>query len=212
MTSIKQQRSEMIASGGLEQNSLLGASTSGRHARWIVSSDIPMSLDAIGLCERVADEVLEAHRAAIEAGQLADGSGPQAPLEVDGEAGRAAAKGERPAFRGVTKKGSFPSGLSRTPVTFRAGKLTSGRVGTRARTVISASAQLRGWLRKEAERGVEYFKTGGTIGELVQATLLAWADAEILQRVTPHGPRDRRARKHGPKAPEQFGPKRPRSR
>lgn len=207
MPSIKQQREEMIRSGGLDQNALLGSSYDGKRARWIVSSDLPSALDAGKLVERVADVVLAAHVASIEAGQRADGSGSQRSLDPKGASGRAATKGERPALRGVTADHRFPQGLRRRTVRFTGVKLASGRAGTRAKTRIIAPSRLRGWLTQERSRGVGYFYVGGAVAALVQATVLAWARAEVLAKAEVFGPRERRAPKQGPKLPPMQGPK-----
>lgn len=207
MASIKKQRQEMVQSGGLDSNALLGSTFNGKRAKWIVSSDLPSSLDAGKLVELVADTVLEAHRAAIEAGVRADGSGAQPPLNPDGGSGRAALAGERPSARGVTAAHKFPGGLRRRSVRFSAGKLASGRTGTRAKTRIQAPSRLRGWLRQEGTRGVGYFFVGGAIATLVQQAVLGWTRAEVLAKADVFGPVERRAPKSGPKLPPKQGPK-----
>jgi hypothetical protein len=209
MASIKTQREEMIRSGGLDSNALLGSSYDGKRARWIVSSDLPSALDAGKLVERIADVVLEAHRSAIEAGVRADGSGSQPPLDPKGASGRAALRGERPSLRGVTQDHRFPQGLRRRSVRFSGVKLASGREGTRAKTRIVAPSRLRLWLAQEGRRGVRYFYVGGTIAALVQAAVLAWTRAEVLAKADVSGPRERRAPKQGPKLPPKQGPKLP---
>jgi hypothetical protein len=207
MPSIKAQRETMIRSGGLDQNALLGSSFEGSRCKWIVSSDLPAALDAGKLAQVVADVVLEAHRLAIEAGVRADGSGAQPQLDPKGASGRSAAAGERPSLRGVTKDHRFPQGLRRRSIKFTGVKLASGREGTRAKTRIAAPSRLRLWLAQERRRGVGYFYVGGAIAALVQATVLAWARAEVLAKADTFGPRERRSPKQGPKLPPKQGPK-----
>jgi hypothetical protein len=211
MASIKKQREAMIASGGLDQNALLGSSHNGRRAKWLVSSDIPAAMDAVLLCETVADAVLDAHRTAIEAGERPDGSGPQPALDPGGASGREATRGDRPNLRGVRRGRAFVRGLERTPVKFSGSKLTSGRRGTRAKTTIRAGVLNRGWVKDEADKGISYFSAEGTIAELVQRTLLAWADAELIAKVPMQGPRERRAPMQGPKLPPMQGPRQQKS-
>lgn len=207
MASIKKQREVMIASGGLDQNALLGASYDGKRARWIVSTNVLAALDAGALVVRVANVVMRAHRVAIEQGLRADGSGAQKALNPKGQSGRAATAGDRPPLRGVTARHAFPQGLRRGSVRFSGAKLASGRGGTRAKTRISAPSRLRGWLVQEGKRRVEYFFVGGAIAELVQRTVLEWARAEVIGVVEMSGPRERRAPMQGPKLPPRQGPK-----
>lgn len=182
MASIRKQRAEALAadSGG---NSLLGASTSGRGARWIVITDVPLALDAVTLCELVVNETLKLHREAIIAGEKADGTGAQVGLKPYGESGRAAAAGKRPAIRGLTARARFPATLVRTAVKVTGTKMMSGRQGTKARATIRPAPTMRGWLAREAARGVGYFTAHGAVAERAQAVLLEWAKAEI--RPTP---------------------------
>jgi hypothetical protein len=179
MASIKKQREAALAAGAGDSNTLLGASTTGRSARWIVITDVPMALDAISLCELITNEVMKVHREAIADGVKADGSGPQPPLDPKGTSGRAAAKGLRPNLRGVTAKGSFPASLTRSQVKVTGTKMMSGRQGTKARATITAAPRLRGWLGREAARGVGYFTAHGAVIERVQRVLLEWTQAAI---------------------------------
>lgn len=158
-------------------------------ATWVVSTDFAPAFDAVSLCEAISDEILEANYQAVAKGQKADGSGAQPPLDANGEQGRLASKGKRPALRGVRgnqSKKPFAESLTRKKITVRKRprKLTSGVEGVVAATTIEPDPAHKAYVRREARgdkvpEGVEFFYVEGAVEQAIERVLSGWADLAL---------------------------------
>ena len=126
----------------------------------------------------VSEAVIAHHRDRIIAGQKADGSGPQVALDPSGTQGALADSGARPDVRGHTKKAYFPNKLRRTKIrtSRKPVRFGKGHIGIRAACEIKPPP-IGNWLDKEAERGVEYFYTGGDVDKVVDAAIARYVEA-----------------------------------
>lgn len=131
-------------------------------------------LDAIRLNTAVAEAVAEHHRKAINAGEKADGSGPQPPLRGKRQIADVAA-GKRPNKRGVTNKRAFPNSIK----VMRSATRSASREASRDVKVVGAVGPYSPWLAREEGRGVQYLYTEGEVEQAVDRAIEAEIDRVI---------------------------------
>lgn len=129
---------------------------------WHDRTTFAPNFDAVSLLVAVADPVMEAISENIKDGKEGDGS-PQLPLDAKGEQGVRAAKGERPKPRGWNGRSDgrgFPDAIERTKIVASGTVKSIGnkRMGVQASCKIRPGPRHRGFVIREAQNGIEYFK------------------------------------------------------
>lgn len=146
--------------------------------------------DARYLVRDISNAILEHHVKSIESGQKADGSGAQPRLAPEGNAGKQAARGERPNVRGIARTDgkNLADRLARAKIkgdgklvkigTRKTGSKKGGNLvkssifGTRASTRIGPDNGGHGkYLSKELQEGNRFLFADGLIERLVDDVL-----------------------------------------
>lgn len=164
-------------------------------ARWgndvfkveIEGDALELSIGAGSLCDAVSTALLLHHAQAIKAGRRPGGSS-QAPLDPEGEQGRAANAGHRPRARGFTgNPDSLPNVLTRSAITLSNGEVriggkhsvagprqkgkrgpTSPNMGFSAVATVGPANNLHAqWLIDQAGQGYEFFSIVGDSDRVV---------------------------------------------